>query len=316
VARSTFLPIALAVSLLISSTAWGQATEDQSAIVEEIIARLESREEAIETLHATMLCIERFNFVKPGTQPPQAQLIEDDAVALVRKAQVKWEITHDGRGRMEADIQRRNLQLDGTAIEREETIVSTFDGTAGRWLEIKGRLDAPTGRADARTTHRFQCTHDSPFELATEHNRVPLSQLLRDRQATLVENQTWEERPVVVLELPPFTVRDDYILKQRFWIDPDRGTAVRRELGPARRAQALGPASATRRDGVHRGVARNLAANGRRHLDVQRDDRGPARLRDEQKGLRRHGMDRQQADRRLPLQGEAARRHNYQVVAA
>src|SRR5688572_29237337 len=70
--------------------------------IDDVIIALDAIDQAVESLQAAYHCESRFNFGKPGTEPRQKGLIEDDAVSMTRSAEVSWEATRDGRGRMEA----------------------------------------------------------------------------------------------------------------------------------------------------------------------------------------------------------------------
>ena len=228
-ARFAAASLALALSGVISMVAVGDDTTEKPATVDEIIAALKLKEESLETLQAVYVCQSEFNFVKPGTKGPPEHLIEDDAVSMTRKAEVSWEVIRDGRGRMEAALKRTNVRRDGTKVDRDEKIVSTFNGGTGRWLETRKAANGSSERAVGRATEKFQRTNDSPFDMTTQHLGAPVSKLLVDGKARLVGTEQWEGRPVVILEVSPVTVRQDYIYQQRFWIDIDRATAVRRQ---------------------------------------------------------------------------------------
>jgi hypothetical protein len=85
------------------------------------------------------------------------------------------------------------------------------------------------GSYHSASIDRFPAWHGvNPLEYTTHYNREPVSQTLKERPAVFVCRDTWEGRPVVILETPATINGGAY--KSRFWIDPERRIVVRRAL--------------------------------------------------------------------------------------
>ena len=223
--------LAFALGLPLSAAA---TDDDQAAFppsVEEIIRILKAREDAIETLQVTSLCLEEITLLKPGAKHDANFPIADNLASMNRKAEIAWEVTREGAGRMTAKMQCTNTRDDGTTFDSRETILSTCAGAGagGRWLETDRQRDGADLADIGRATQNFQLTHVGPFDFTTRQVGTPISKILADGEAKFIETQRWDERPVVVLEAKPKAIRDDYILRQRFWVDVERGVAVRRQ---------------------------------------------------------------------------------------
>ncbi len=214
---------------LISAAAVAEDVAEAPSSVDEIVLRLKAQEEAIETLQATYLCLSKHTILRPGAKHDPRFPIADNLASLIRRSKVTWEATRDGRGRIEAVQQATNVRDDGTSFESRETIVSAFNGATGRMLTTDRQRKGTDMPAIGQATQRFERTHSSPFDMTTHDLGSPVSKLLEEGRATVVAMERWEDRPVVVLEVAPVTVRNDYIYRQRFWIDVERGAAVRRQ---------------------------------------------------------------------------------------
>jgi protein involved in polysaccharide export with SLBB domain len=213
----------------------GQATTQDEpsnaplATVEEVIESLQSSEEAVKSLIVKYHCESEMNLVRPGSKPQPEFPIEDDAVSMKRVADVSWEVLADGRGRMNAQIRRTNTRFDGSTNTKHEEFTSAFDGSTAAILTARKQPDGTEISRRVRLSQQFDRSHHSPFDFSTQHLGTPISQLLVERAAVPVQMERWEDRPVVVVEASPFTVRDDYIVRHRFWVDLERGIAVRRQ---------------------------------------------------------------------------------------
>jgi hypothetical protein len=226
----------LAVILLVASAplfaARGQSPPVEagdytpSPRVAEVIAALQRTEAAIESLEVEYVCLSNLQFGPPG-KPPLAGLIEDDAVAMIRRATVSWVAHRDGRARVDAEFERTNVRQDGSEVRHEEDHVSAFDGQVGAMIT---RRRLPTGEIfdDFQSTNGVVSTHHSPFDLTVRVQGTPVSEVLTlDRAKELREDEI-EGRRVAVVETQAKAVRPDYILRREFWIDVERGVVVRR----------------------------------------------------------------------------------------
>jgi beta-lactamase regulating signal transducer with metallopeptidase domain len=192
----------------------------------DVVTGLKAREDAITTLTAHCRVESRHNFTKPGNGPLPDNVIQDDAVAMTRDGNVDWKVSRDGRGRMEATHKTASVRDDGSTKPRIEECISTFDGAAGKMLSITRSPSGVVTQRRQSSWDSFMKTDTSPYDFTTQHLGKPISALLSVEGCRVIGPETWEDRPVVVVEAPPVTVRENYIYQQRFWVDPNRGYAV------------------------------------------------------------------------------------------
>ena len=220
----------VAIILSAGVVAFADETSEKAPTVDEIVASLKAKEEAIETLQVTCLYLGKFNFDILRPMLVEGVQLLDHATGVKRKADESWEVTRDGCGRMEAVIETITYsRADGTEIAHNTKVVSTFNGVRGRHVTRRIAADGSEAPGRAQLSRRFTRIHTSPFDMATQHDGTPISTFLTDGQAKLFGMEQWEDRPVVVVELLPVTVREDYIYQHRIWVDVDRSTTVRRQ---------------------------------------------------------------------------------------
>jgi hypothetical protein len=194
--------------------------------VAELIAALQRTEAAIESLEVEYVCLSNLQLGPPG-KPPLAGLIEDDAVAIVRRATVSWVAHRDGRGRIDAAIERTHVRQDGSEVHHEDEHVSAFDGKVGAKVT---RRRLPTGEIgeDYDSTNGVVPSHQSPFDLTVRDLGTPMSQRLVEGRATFMRDDEYENRAVAVVETLPELVSETWTSRREFWIDAERGVVVRR----------------------------------------------------------------------------------------
>jgi beta-lactamase regulating signal transducer with metallopeptidase domain len=235
-ARFALLIVAAMVLPLSAQEAPGEKEAEVVPVNEELdtptlaqaVQGLKAHEGAIKSLVVTCRVESLNNFTKPGAKPSAEFPIEDDAVSMTRDGTISWELTSDGRGRMTANLAKSTIRYDGSKVDKTEEIVSAFDGEKGQFLTVIKTPEGVTTQRHQRPTSTFMKVAGSPLDFTTQHLGKPISSLLS--AGKLIGNEEWEDRPVIVIEAPPVIVRDDYIYKQQFWIDVDRGfTVVRRQ---------------------------------------------------------------------------------------
>ena len=223
-ARLSSLLMAIVVTIFFGIAAIAQTRSDdtstpgqpRSEVIADIVKGLKQAEQSIESLVVNHSYVSQHNFTEPG-QPPRAEFpIEDNAVSMRRRGTVFWEIERDGRGRMEAKYLKTSSQFDQSQVKKREAYISTFDGHSGQFLTTRSTESGVVVSSDRRRTDRLMLISSSPFDFATHHHGKPISDLLAQPGAKIVGREHWEERPVVVVEALPVTVRDDYIYRQRF----------------------------------------------------------------------------------------------------
>jgi hypothetical protein len=203
-------------------------TPDSAVSVDSIVRGLAELEDAVKSLEATCLCLDEINILRPGAKHDPQYPVADNLAKLRRKSEQTWAVLRDGRGRFEAAIEAHNTRDDGTTFETSEQIVSTFDGGSG-WFFQKERLrDGVAQPAMARKTGALLTMSRTPFDLATTHVGQSVSELIAKGKAKIGAPQTWDDRPVVVLEIPQRHVHENFILRQEIWVDVPRRAAVRR----------------------------------------------------------------------------------------
>lgn len=206
------------------------SADDQAATqLKSIVAGLMGTEEKIRSFHVSTRYESVFHFRAPGGGPPPKGLIEHDAVSSERTADVSWEITRDDGGRMEESVTSTHVRSDGTqAVMKEERIAVCNGSSSTTLVTIHKDADGNELHRSSRLTSPVY-THPSPFDITTHYLGTPVSQLIADGDAKALGRRQWEGREVVVIEVPPVTVRADYIYKRIFWIDPERNIVVRRQ---------------------------------------------------------------------------------------
>jgi len=233
---ATFIAASLLATLL-GMTALAQSADDvpdaeavRSLTIADIVAGLQQLEQSVESLAASYSHESHHNLVEPGRPLPPEMLIQDDAVAMSRKGTASWEMLYDGRGRMEAEISRTNFRFDGSQVVRKERHLSVFDGNQGSFQTTHLGPNGTVLSVVRQATDRFMRTSSPPFDFATQHLGKPISDLVTQKDGKIVGYEQWEGRPVIVVEVDPVVRREDYIFKQKFWVDPGRNfLAVRRE---------------------------------------------------------------------------------------
>ncbi len=205
----------------------------------DITGGLKGNEQAVNSLVVKFQTTSTYNFTKPGSGPLDKNMIEDDAVSMTRSGSVSWEVMRDGRGRMTAKYMKANVRFDGSKIEKQEEYVSAFNGSSGQFLSI---VKTPAGvvvQRNQRPTEKFMATAPTPFDLTTQQFGKLISTLVTENDGKIIGNKEWEKRSVVVVEVSPVVVRDDYLYKQQFWIDTERNYLVVRTQSYVQRGKGM-----------------------------------------------------------------------------
>ena len=210
---------------VVESSRPADASGNPAPSIEEIIRILKAKEAEIVTLQVTFLCRDEYVYREPK-ESNQNQLPPS-----VRKAEITWEVVGDGRGRMSARAERSKGLDDGSTAIEVTTMLSTFNGQNGRRLKTNREGQGDATHEVLLGEHSLTFLHDyrNPFDMTTQYGGVPISKVLEDGKATIVDAEQRGDRPVVVLETTPSVSADWHIVRQRFWIDAERGAIVRRQ---------------------------------------------------------------------------------------
>ncbi|WP_425398521.1 M56 family metallopeptidase [Aeoliella sp.] len=218
---------ALVMSVLLSTSTLGQPASDNvdrdsQTSIDEVIEGLRKAEAAIETLAVQSEVEYEFNVTEPGKPLEDERLIEDGAVTMHRIGDAAWEMDKDGKGRAETNYLKTNTRFDGSQRTKREGIVSVFDGEQGGFETTIYSDEGTVLQKWRQQPDVFMKTSSSPFDYSILHNGKAVSDLLAEHEGTVVGEKEWNERSLLVVDVEPVRVRDDYIYKQQFWIDPER----------------------------------------------------------------------------------------------
>jgi len=211
----------------------------KAASIGDIIEGLKDNEQAVKSLVVKFQTTSTHNFTKPGSGPLGKNMIEDDAVSTTSSGSVSWEVTREGRVRMAAKYMRVNSRFDGSKKEKQEEYISTFNGSSGQFLSIVRTPAGVVVQRYQRPTENFMATSLTPFDLTIRQLGKPISTLVFENDGKIIGNKEWEKRSVVVVEVSPVVVRDDYLYKQQFWIDTERSYLVVRTRSYVQRGEGM-----------------------------------------------------------------------------
>ncbi|MCO6045324.1 M56 family metallopeptidase [Aeoliella sp. ICT_H6.2] len=237
---------AVVLSVFLGTTTLGQLADDvdegnraSGVTIDEVIAGLKKAESSIKTLAVNCDVEYEINLTEPGKPLPDDLLIEDGAVSMHRVGSATWEIDKSGAGRLEATYLKTNTRFDGTQREKREGFVSVFDGTRGVFETTISSKEGTVLYRDRRQTDNFTRTSDSPLDFSICKNGHLISELLTQHGGALAGKKEWDGRSLVVVDVEPVRVRDDYVYKQQFWVDPERNYLVVRRFSHVQRGEGL-----------------------------------------------------------------------------
>ena len=230
--RATWICSATIVTVLLGPVVQGSGIDgaDQPPLPSgaDIIEGFAAREAAVASLSANCEVEQTNHFRTPSGDPPPKGLIQDDAVLSISELTAQWKVESRGRGWLKSFGVHTSVDTDGEKVTRIFEYLSAFDGQQGKQLEIRVG-DGDVSR-QARISDGFMRNSESPLDITTRHLGTPLSRILSQRSATIVRTESWQERPVVVVETSPKTVRQDEF-KTQFWVDCARNfLVVRRQI--------------------------------------------------------------------------------------
>ncbi len=161
-------------------------------------------------------------------------LIQDDAAELLTRLDSSWLCRSSGRTWQKHTARLTAIRADGSHVNYDENVQANFDGKHGLWNRITHRQGGDSSSLRGIDAPRTYGT-SSPLDVTLRYLGTPISQILAQPDAKMVDSATCEGRTVVVVEVsvapkPPGAVE----YKTRLWIDPSRGFAVVRRQSWAR----------------------------------------------------------------------------------
>ena len=215
----------------------GDNSDLSTITVPEIVKGLLELEQSIQNLGAEFELQRTSYFRGPDGKAPSKGLIQDDPVKALSTIDAIWLMTSAGHPRCEAMTELTSIREDTTEVNRTRGWMSTFDGSEFRsiWTELD-----PTGKVlhrDAKVGDSNLSPTSSPFELTScRFSDKPFSKVIAEAGTTILRQDRWEGRPVLVVETPPQKGPRDLVFKEQLWIDVRRNFLVVR----ARCYQKLG----------------------------------------------------------------------------
>jgi hypothetical protein len=192
----------------------------------EVLAGLKATEARIHNLSCTSDFVTKGYFRDAEGNPPRPGLVEHDAVEARQISAGSWIVESSGKSWCKYSGKITSVRADGSARAEEIQREAAFDGIEGRHVRSRKLEGAPPNTVGL-VSDGFVDEGPSPLEFTTHWLRRPVSATIEACGRTIADQETWEERPVVVVETAPLRNRHEY--KTQFWVDPSRGfTVVRR----------------------------------------------------------------------------------------
>ena len=156
-------------------------------------------------------------------------LIQDDAYDLRQNCISTWIVDVSGRIWQKHSALVTAIRANKSEVKHELEIESAFDGKRGRWIETEHLAEGD--RVQIRENNRpFTYAIASPLDFSVHYVGTPIRQILAQGDARVAGAETWEGRPVLVVEAGlPTQLRGKDEYQQRLWIDPSRGFAAVRK---------------------------------------------------------------------------------------
>lgn len=139
-----------------------------------------------------------------------------------RRDSATWSVTMFGEGTVRSEGVYTDDYGDGVAVTLEEARESSFESGIQTTSLTTGGKTAPTAK-DPRT--HLVVPFASPLSMSVGFRQRPLSSFVSP-DCVIVGREEWESRPVVAVDMTPAKERPSR--QMVFWIDVERGVAVRR----------------------------------------------------------------------------------------
>lgn len=210
----------------------GNAQEANASAVQSVISDLAEAEAKLAALNVAVQFQASSRFIcEQMSNAPEARIYyEDDAVKVRMESKVLWEIRMDGSRRLKVTSEKTNIRSDDSQIQREEVIISTFDGKRGlARLSIRSQLPDGNITEQEKVGSTFFDSQYPGHDLISELARSSVSEQLGKGKATLIGEEVWKGRTILILKtLPRETVakKETYL---QVWVDPERKVAVRQK---------------------------------------------------------------------------------------
>jgi hypothetical protein len=203
-----------AIKSLVVLVFLSQALEEpQQKSIDEIVTLLIRTETAVHNVSVATEYVKRQKDFLPVENPIQLQLVTKSVVDSMGRA---WYDTFGEQVNM-------GPEPDDVSIYRGRW-QGAFDGTAARTM---------TGDSDGvfhwAAIDNYLVWHGvNPLEFTTHYNGTPVSKLLKEREASIVDETMWEGRAVKIVETRAVKWQSGPRGRYRFWVDVDRAVVVRR----------------------------------------------------------------------------------------
>jgi hypothetical protein len=227
---SLIAAVALPASRPVSASA--PPTEPAAPLsIAELLAGLGEHEAMIGSMSCAVGCVEKQYFSDHAGVPLNKQRNEHDAGEVRRISIGNWTVASSGKSWCKRTGKTTFVRADGSDVAEAFESEAAFDGSLGRHMHARIGSDG-FRRPTAIVSDGFVDEGPSPLEYTTHWLRLAVSRVIEQRNARIVSQETWDDRPVVVAETAP--TRNGQEFKTQFWVDRARGFIVVRRLGLVR----------------------------------------------------------------------------------
>lgn len=230
--------LASAISFLSAGVTLGTEQPVETTLAD-VIARMTEVENSIETLAGSFHCHTEYSYQNAevtthrNTQQEREEITTNRRIVSTGDRLAAFEWQRDGRERMESESSFVTT-IDGIDKQSKRSKqISIFDGTDGWWCTTP--LDEH-GKPRQREGKKIDSADDLlrqdlvPVLCLFSQKSLRLNQMLAYENAKIVRTETVADRPTLVIEVDQFTTELKERHGIRFWIDMERGVAVRLEI--------------------------------------------------------------------------------------
>ncbi|APW60781.1 hypothetical protein [Paludisphaera borealis] len=203
----------LALLIVCLAPARFEAAPPPLPTIDEVLARLDRTEAAIDNLSVTTRYVKHDRSMMPGNKPVRVEMT------------TKFVVDREGRSWYDCEGEQVNFgPKKGEVRTYKGRWSMAFDGKVATSL-----TSGADGKPHFAEISDYPAWHGvNPLEFTTRYFQKTVTSTLRAKKGRVVEWKARQSRPVVVAETEVFTSKDGTEWKQRFWIDIERGVIVRR----------------------------------------------------------------------------------------